>query len=109
MVVIPSFSYCYYITLEVIAAFIFQLKIGMKIIIRHTQIKLLCVAQVSDLYMKVNKRKMFTFILDIIFKTNKKNVIKHSPLGKYVRSSTSLPLLLSDLLCRDVSLDSLPL
>lgn len=70
--VISSFSYCRYVTLEVTAAF-FQLKIGMKIIIEHNQLSdLLCVAQVSDLYMKVNKLKVFTFILDIIFDTNRK-------------------------------------
>ena len=44
----------------------------MKIIIEHNQQpSLLYVAQVSDFYMKVNNLKIFTFILHIVFETNR--------------------------------------
>lgn len=106
---ILSSSFCGLVTFEVIAAFLFfQLKVGMEISIKHTQqIKPLCIAQVSDLYMKVNKVEISTFMLDVIFETNRTNVIKHSPLRKHTGNSASLPLLLSDLLCRAASVDSL--
>lgn len=86
------------------AAFISHLKIGMKIIMEYTQqTNLLCVAQMSELYMKVKLKYPLLFWLLCL---RQKNVIKHSPLGKHVGNSTSWPLLLSDLLCRDASVDS---
>lgn len=70
------------------------------------QIKLFCVVHVSDLYMKVNKVEISTFILDFLFETDKTNVTTHSPLGKHAGNSAPLALLRSDLLRRAVSADS---
>lgn len=80
----------------------------MEVIIEHIQqIQLLCVAQVSDLDMKVNKLETSAFSLDVILETNRTNVIKHSLLGEHIDNSASPLLLLSDLLCRAASVNSL--
>lgn len=67
MMVILRSGFCCHVTWEMIAAlFSSQLKAGMEIIMEYTQqIKLLCVARVSDLYMKVNQLGITAFILDI--------------------------------------------
>ena len=67
MTVILRSGFCCHVTWEMIAAlFSSQLKAGMEIIMEYTQqIKLLCVARVSDLYMKVNQLGITAFILDI--------------------------------------------
>lgn len=67
MTVILRSGFCCHVTWEMIAALFFpQLKVGMEIIMEHTQqIKLLCVSWVSDLYMKVNQLGIIAFVLDI--------------------------------------------
>lgn len=58
--------FCCHVTWEMIAALFSPVKVGMEIIMEHTQqIKLLCVSWVSDLYMKVNQLGIIAFVLDI--------------------------------------------